>query len=174
MIQASIFVLFTLLILKLSWPSLKNPRSHGFFRFFAFESIGLEIVLNLTVWFKDPFSILHIISWLFLALSILVALHSFWLIKRRGRPSGNIENTTQLINSGIFRFIRHPLYFSLALMSVGTLLKQIDIWTTLLFAISLISIYLTGKNEETENLAKFGVNYQEYMNNTKMFIPMIF
>lgn len=174
MFQAVFFAVFTLFVLILSWYSLKHPRSHGFFRFFAFESIGLEITLNLLVWFDDPFSFLHIISWLFLALSILVALHSFWLIKQRGLPAGNFENTTILVNMGIYRFIRHPLYLSLALLSAGAFLKQINYWTILLFSISLISIYLTGKNEETENLAKFGVNYQEYIDNTKMFIPFIF
>ncbi len=174
MIQALIFVFVSLVIIKYSWSSLKNPRSHGFFRFFAFEAILLILCYNLSLWFVDPFSAIHILSWLLLILCIPVALYSFWMISRMGRPTGNFENTTLLVQTGIYRYIRHPLYSSLLLLSAGAFLKRVDILTTFLFLASLISIYLTAKNEEAENRAKFGVNYEQYIRETKMFIPFIF
>ncbi len=174
MIQALIFVFVSVIIIKYSWTSLRNPHSHGFFRFFAFEAILLIICYNLSVWFEYPFTTVHIISWLLLILSIPTVLYSLWQITRMGKPAGNFENTTLLVQTGIFRFIRHPLYLSLLLLSAGATLKQVDLLTTISFFISLISIYLTAKNEEAENLVKFGVNYEQYMHKTKMFIPFIY
>ncbi len=174
MIQALIFVFVSVIITKYSSASLRNPRSHGFFRFFAFEAILLIVCYNLSVWFKDPFTTFHIISWLLLILSIPVAFYSFWQMARIGRPAGNFENTTILVQTGVFRFIRHPLYLSLLLLSAGATFKQVDFFTIILFFASFIAIYLTAKNEEAENLAKFGVNYEQYIHKTKMFIPFIF
>jgi len=174
MIQALIFSFVSIFILKLSWTSLKNPRSHGFFRFFAFESILMMVCYDLAVWFKNPLSIYQLISWILFIFSVAVVTYSFLLFKRIGRPSGNIENTTSLVQTGIYRYVRHPLYLSLILGSAGVFLKQIDLFTTILFGISLISIYLTAKFEEAENQLKFGVNYTQYIQKTKMFIPFIF
>ncbi len=174
MIQGLIFVFVSAFIFIYSWPSLKNPRSHGFYRFFTFEAILLNLCYNLSVWFNEPLSAVHILSWLLLFLSIPVAIYSWWQIKQMGKPSGNLENTTLLVETGIYRFVRHPLYLSLILFSAGATLKRVDVLTAILFVDSLISAYLTAKNEEAENLAKFGVNYKEYINKTKMFIPFIF
>ena len=43
-------------LLYLSRASLRAPRSHGFYRFFAWESILALFLLNVTAWFRDPFS----------------------------------------------------------------------------------------------------------------------
>ena len=57
------------------WMSLRGKRYHGIFRFFAFESILILVLLNYPVWFKDPFSLHQIISWVLLILSIIVVSH---------------------------------------------------------------------------------------------------
>lgn len=49
MVKIIIFALVTAGIIYLSRGSLGNRRSHGFFRFFAFESLLVLIFLNLGV-----------------------------------------------------------------------------------------------------------------------------
>ena len=46
------------------------PRSHGFYRFFAWECIAAIIILNIDGWFVDPGSWHQLISWFLLVLSI--------------------------------------------------------------------------------------------------------
>ncbi len=83
-------IIGTILILLFSWSlSVKHKRYHGIPRFFAFESIYMLVLLNIRVWFNDPFSFYQIVSWILLILSAYVALDGFFLLKRKGRPKGN-------------------------------------------------------------------------------------
>ena len=164
----------TILIILFSWSfSIKHKRYHGIPRFFAFESIYLLVLLNIKVWFHDPFSLHQIISWILLILSAYVGLAGFLLLKRRGKSTGNFENTTILIKSGVYSLIRHPLYFSLFLLGTGVIMKDPDLPALILGVINLIAVYLTAMTEEKEMVEKFGEPYREYMKETKMFIPFI-
>jgi len=164
----------TILIILFSWSfSIKHKRYHGIPRFFAFESIFLLVLLNIKVWFQSPFSLHQIISWILLILSAYVGLAGFLLLKRRGKSTGNFENTTILIKSGVYSLIRHPLYFSLFLLGTGVMMKDPDLPALILGVINLIAVYLTAMTEEKEMVEKFGEPYREYMKETKMFIPFI-
>jgi len=90
-----------------------------------------------------------------------------------GRTKGGIENTTTLVRSGAYKYIRHPLYSSLLLFSWGVFFKDPSLLGgVLLLAISAFLI-ATARVEEVENLHKFGADYANYMKTTKMFIPFL-
>ena len=160
-----------LLILAVSWPSLRPPRRHGFYRFFAWIGILLLLVLNAPVWFRDPFSPLQIASWLVLAASACLAGYGFYLLRTVGRPQGSVENTTTVVRVGAYRYIRHPLYASLLLLAVGIFLKAPSLTGVILLALVAICLVATARVEEQENLARFGQPYADYMKTTKMFVP---
>src|SRR5665647_446645 len=88
----------TILIILFSWfVSIKYKRYHGIARFFAFESIFILVLLNIRVWFFNPFSLLQIISWILLILSAYFAVTGYLLLKRKGKPDSNFENTSMLV-----------------------------------------------------------------------------
>jgi len=164
----------TILIILFSWSfSIKHKRYHGIPRFFAFESIYLLVLLNIKVWFQDPFSLHQIISWILLILSAYFGLAGFLLLKRKGKSTRNFENTTVLVKSGVYNLIRHPLYFSLFLIGTGVMMKDPDLPALILGVINLIAVFLTSITEEKEMIEKFGEPYKEYVKETKMFIPFI-
>jgi protein-S-isoprenylcysteine O-methyltransferase Ste14 len=164
----------TILIILFSWSfSIKHKRYHGIPRFFAFESIYLLVLLNIKVWFHDPFSLHQIISWILLILSAYFGLAGFLLLKRKGKSTRNFENTTILVNSGVYSLIRHPLYFSLFLLGTGVMMKDPDLPALILGGINLVAVYFTAMTEEKEMIEKFGEPYKEYLKETKMFIPFI-
>ncbi len=131
------------------------------------------LVLNYPVWFHDPFSIPQLFSWIFLFISIPAALSGFVLLIGKGKPSKNIENTTKLVEHGIYRYIRHPLYLSLMLLGTGILLKDPGRLQLILASINLVFAYLTAREEEAEMKEKFGREYIDYLERTKMFIPFV-
>jgi len=103
------------------------------------------------------------------------------LMKRIGKPQKirdektlyQFERTTELIDTGIFRYIRHPLYSSLLFLTWGTFLKNP---TSPLFVVAILSsvfLYLTAIFDEKECIAFFGDKYKEYMKRSKMFMPFI-
>jgi protein-S-isoprenylcysteine O-methyltransferase Ste14 len=164
----------TILIIIFSWfLSIKFKRYHGIARFFAFESVFVLVMLNFNVWFVNPFSPFQLVSWLLLILSIYVVITGYLLLKRKGMPDTNFENTSKLVKSGIYGYIRHPLYLSIFLLGTGVMLKDPKLAQLILGVINLIAIYITARIEENEMMAKFGEEYRTYMKETKMFFPFV-
>jgi protein-S-isoprenylcysteine O-methyltransferase Ste14 len=162
----------TVFIILFSWfLSIKYERYHGIARFFAFESVFILILLNYGKWFLHPFSLPQIISWILLVSSLYVVITGFILLKNKGNPTVNFENTSTLVKSGIYKYIRHPLYLSIFMFGTGVMLKDTGSAQLILGTINLIAIWITAKIEEKEMINKFGDEYRTYMNESKMFIP---
>jgi protein-S-isoprenylcysteine O-methyltransferase Ste14 len=170
----TILIIGTFLIVLFSWfLSIKHKRYHGIARFFSFESIFILVLINHNIWFENPFSFLQIISWVFLLLSIYIAVAGYLLLKKVGKPDANFENTSVLVNEGLYRYIRHPLYLSLFLLGTGVMFKDPGMVQIIPGIINLVAVYITARIEEKEMIARFGNEYREYMKKTKMFIPFI-
>ncbi|MFP6863982.1 methyltransferase family protein [Pseudomonas sp.] len=181
-LQGLAFALGTLLLLALSWRVLLRPQSHGFYRFFAWEAILALLVLNGPVWFVDRFALHQRLSWALLFASLLLLFTGLYQLRRMGRPDGQrtdaelfaFERTSQLVTSGIFRVIRHPLYASLLLLAWGVACKQPNGLSLALALLASLTLWLTAKRDEAECLQQFGEAYRDYMQRSKMFIPWLF
>jgi protein-S-isoprenylcysteine O-methyltransferase Ste14 len=180
-IQILVFIAASLFLIIISRHSLRNPQHHGFYRFFAFEYIVILVILNAPFWFLNPLSPLQIFSWLFLFLALFVVLSGFYILKKEGNPKGRkpesanyeFENTANLVDTGIYKYIRHPMYSSLILLAVGTLFKNLTVIGIVLTILVIIFIIVTTKIEEGENIKFFGSAYKDYMKKSKMFFPYI-
>jgi hypothetical protein len=51
MMRVAMFFAASAAVSQLSWRSLRDLRSHGFYRFFAFELLLALILLNAPMWF---------------------------------------------------------------------------------------------------------------------------
>jgi protein-S-isoprenylcysteine O-methyltransferase Ste14 len=154
----------TVIIVLFSWfLSLRFKRYHGIARFFAFESVFILVLLNYKVWFANPFSPVQLVSWILLILSAYVVITGYMLLKRKGKPDSNFENTSLLVKSGIYGYIRHPLYLSVFLLGTGIMLKNPEKVQLVLGIVNLIAVYITARMEENEMIAKFGDQYRIYM-----------
>lgn len=173
--QILIFILGTILIILFSWfVSLRERRYHGIPRFFAFEGLLLLGLLNSPAWFKDPLSILQITSWLLFIFSIYYAFTAFSLFQRHGKPGRNFENTTRLVSTGLYRYVRHPMYGSLLFLGWGIFLKSVTWQSFIIILLISAALFITCKVEEKEMLKKFGNEYESYLTKTKMFIPYLY
>lgn len=176
-----IFVLTSVGIIWVSRSSLRSFHSHGFYRFFAWEAILVLFLINVNYWFLEPFSLSHICSWIFLLISLVLIIRGVQLFQEKGKLNSKrndptlvgIEKTTELVTTGIYHYIRHPFYSSLLFLGWGIFLKQISWVGICLVLITTISLTITAKKEEVENINFFGEEYQLYMKQTKMFIPFI-
>ncbi|HET9946608.1 MAG TPA: isoprenylcysteine carboxylmethyltransferase family protein [Patescibacteria group bacterium] len=84
-----------------------------------------------------------------------------------------IKKNHTLIKTGIYHFIRHPIYFGLALSWIGAEMVAGSYLYVSFFAL-FIAFYIQGKREEKNFLrSHFGAEYKEYMKKTKMLIPFI-
>ncbi len=181
-IQTVVFVLATLFVFQVSRRALLNPGSHGFYRFFVFEGIVLLILLNQPRWFIEPFSFLQCLSWFFLVCSICLISQSLWMLKRCGgyaarqdMPENHaFENTVNVVEKGVYSYIRHPMYSSLLFLAWGAYLKNTSFPASVLVLMVTFFLFIAARVEEGENIRFFGKSYKQYMKRSKMFVPLLF
>jgi hypothetical protein len=98
----SCFCFFFTAFILISWPVFRNPRRHGFGRFFLWEADLALILIQAPVWLSHPWAWNQLLAWLFFA--------GFGTLKKKGKAQGHFENTTALVTDGIYRYIRHPMW----------------------------------------------------------------
>jgi hypothetical protein len=84
-IKVIAFLVASAMLVWVSRSSLRDFRSHGFYRFFAWEAILALILLNLDKWFDKPFSFYQIVSWLLLTGSLFLIIEGMKLLRRVGK-----------------------------------------------------------------------------------------
>jgi protein-S-isoprenylcysteine O-methyltransferase Ste14 len=178
-----LFVLGSAAITYISRKSLGSPQSHGFYRFLAWECILGLFLLNVRFWLVEPVAWNQIIAWILLFVSFIPLGFGVHFLRTQGKQAEKregdpalygFEKTTNLVTSGIYKYIRHPLYCSLLLLTWGIFFKHITLTVATLAVTATVFLVFTAKADEAECTRFFGNQYQDYMKRSKMFIPYIF
>lgn len=87
-------------------------------------------------------------------------------------PTDRISKKKVIIKTGIYRYIRHPIYLSFIIFTLGFELILLDLFSLFLFLIGIIGLYFQAIDEE-KILSEFhGLEYTKYINLTSRFIPI--
>lgn len=84
----------------------------------------------------------------------------------------NIKKGCILITSGIYRWVRHPMYSSVILMMLAVLISNPTLLMFSLFTLLITVLILKAKREESLWL-RHDTLYLDYREKTKYFIPYI-
>jgi protein-S-isoprenylcysteine O-methyltransferase Ste14 len=151
--------------------------------FFAWEFILALFLLNVDVWFDDSFAWYQLIAWCLLFVCLIPLFFGVRSLRSQGKPVVSresepqllaFEKTSTLVTTGIYRYIRHPLYSSLLFLTWGIFFKSIN-WLSVGLAIAAtLFLFATAFADEAECVRFFGASYQEYMKRSKRFVPFIF
>ena len=76
----------------------------------------------------------------------------------------------QLVTTGPYAIIRHPMYVGLTLAAWGALLIYFT-WTTVYFAVFAPMLALRALREEQALSAEFGEQWRDYRKRVPLFIP---
>lgn len=85
-----------------------------------------------------------------------------------------IKPKHRLIKTGIYKHIRHPIYFSSLLLVMGFPLILNSFYALALVPAAVVVIWIRMELEEKVLLAYFGKEYKEYIKTTKKIIPGIY
>ncbi len=182
-VKLIVFVVVTTALVYVSRVSLRRRESHGFYRFFAWEAILVLILLNIDEWnVAEPGSPLQVTARLCLFLSLYLVIDGVRLLHFVGKSNGTrdddtligLERTTVLVTSGLYGYIRHPMYGSLVFLAWGAFFKSPSWLGGSLAIVSILFLNAAAKAEELENVRYFGVVYRKYMKKTKRFIPFVY
>jgi protein-S-isoprenylcysteine O-methyltransferase Ste14 len=99
-----------------------------------------------------------------------------WARAHIGRNWGmpmSLRQDHELVTSGPYAYVRHPIYTGLILAMIGSALAVGLLWL-LLFALYFAYFIISARIEEKMMLAQFPDAYPAYRRRTKMLIPFVF
>ena len=96
-----------------------------------------------------------ILGWVVLVVGALLVILSFVTLRRRG--------VGELINVGVYKVVRHPMYVGGMMMFISHILFGQSIIIGLSTFIGLCCCYLLVRSEDLRLIEKFGLEYEEYM-----------
>jgi protein-S-isoprenylcysteine O-methyltransferase Ste14 len=104
---------------------------------------------------------------------LIVLVWCFWdfLVKGKGTPAP-IEPPKELVVSGLYNFVRNPMYMGVILILIGHFV-WFGYWGLLLYLLIVwIAFHLFVKFYEEPNLrSRFGMEYEEYLKRVPRWIP---
>jgi protein-S-isoprenylcysteine O-methyltransferase Ste14 len=79
----------------------------------------------------------------------------------------------ELVTSGPYRRVRHPIYTGILVASIGTAVALSWVW---LIAVALAAVYFTYSAIAEERLLteQFPESYLLYKSSTKMLVPFVY
>lgn len=84
-----------------------------------------------------------------------------------------VKEGHELVQSGPYRRIRHPIYSGILLMILGTGLAGGRVHALLAFPIALLALWLKSRMEERWMAAEFGERYAAYRQSSWALIPLV-
>lgn len=88
-------------------------------------------------------------------------------------PFPSPKTNSELVENGIYKYIRHPIYTAIIFGLLVWSLYQNSLFQLLISISILILFYFKSKYEEQQLLKKFP-EYKSYMSRTGRFLPRIF
>jgi protein-S-isoprenylcysteine O-methyltransferase Ste14 len=92
--------------------------------------------------------------------------------KNWGMPM-TLKQDPELVTSGPYRYIRHPIYTGILLAMIGSAVASSIFWLTI-FAISGVYFIYSAVMEEKLMMEQFPKVYPAYKTKTKMLVPFVF
>ena len=148
----------------------------------AFSDMGqlIFLVVFLVVWIADSFVFKYStfltqyvsnyirvpIALIVLIISGLLAWTGLKIVFRETREE------PQVITSGVFCIVRHPIYLSSILLYLGFILLSLSLLSALVWILIIVFYYMISRYEEKLLIQRFGSAYEEYKKKVPMLLPI--
>jgi protein-S-isoprenylcysteine O-methyltransferase Ste14 len=116
------------------------------------------------------------LMWLGAAMALAGLLFAVWARLYLGENWSSLVTVKQkheLIRSGPYRFVRHPIYSGILLALVGTGISRRNVWGFLGVALVWFGLLLKARLEERFMVQTFGEQYDDYRRSTGALLPRL-
>ena len=128
--------------------------------FFQFELVPPKQIIQVS-----PLS--YLVGFLIIITALIILLIAIKDLGRNLSPFPRPLNNSNLVTTGIYRFTRHPMYYSLIFISFGVFMTKLSIYYLVLSASLALIIKFKIALEEKYLMNKFK-NYLLYKNEVKV------
>jgi len=138
----------------------------------ALQAVGYSILWQGSFWLRTPSWWSLAISAVFFLIAIALSRSAAQVLALQLRVDAVVDTRHQLVTSGPFRFIRHPIYASMLCVLLGTGI----VISSLLLSIIAILVFLIGSEirmriEDRLLASCFGTQFEAYEQSVPRLIP---
>lgn len=148
----------------------------------AFSDIGqlILLIIFLTIWIADSFVFKYstfltqyISNYIRVPIALIVLVIS-GLLAWTGLKIifGETREEPQVITTGVFSIVRHPIDLSLILLYLGFILLSLSLLSVLVWILIIVFYYMISRYEEKLLIQRFGSAYEEYKKKVPMLLPI--
>jgi len=148
----------------------------------VFSDIGqlIFLIIFLIVWIADSFVFKYstfltqyISNYIRVPIALIVLVIS-GLLAWTGLKIvfGETREEPQVITTGVFSIVRHPIYLSSILLYLGFIILSLSLLSVLVWIFVIVFYYMISKYEEKLLTQRFGSAYEEYKKKVPMLLPI--
>jgi protein-S-isoprenylcysteine O-methyltransferase Ste14 len=155
-------------------PSL-GPRGEGWLALQAIAMVAVALAYGSSPDRSTPGTLAWAIGWLGVVVGAALTIGGGTRLSRAGsfdvlpkpRPDG------VLVETGVYRFVRHPIYAGLIVVGLGFAVLRVSVATLLATVALAVILDVKRRREEDGLLARFP-SYADYRRRVKALIPLIY
>ena len=139
-------------------------------------SIQFVLFLIFTIDFNWSLRLFHgfkIMGLLMSMAGIIIIVLTLLQLNRNISPFPTPKNNAVLLQNGLFKLVRHPIYCGIILLFIGYSLYQNSIFKLIISLLLMILFYFKTQYEE-QQLQRKCPEYESYKSNTGKFFPKFY
>jgi len=138
------------------------------------QGVAFFLVWQGPFWTRSPEGWRLALSIVFFALAVALSWTSARTLGPRWRFDAGLNRDHELVRSGAYGFIRHPIYASMIALLLGTgfLIARLPLLLVAL-ALHLAGTEIRVRIEDTLLAARFGDQFREYQTRVPAYIPFV-
>ena len=134
--------------------------------------IGLPIFITSTLLIPHIL-IISILSVILAVTGLVVAIIARRTLAANWSGAVAIKSGHELITTGLYHYVRHPIYTGVLIMASGVVLSFGTLSACIGYFIILFTVILKSQDEEKILSRHFAEKYLEYKKHTKILIPFV-
>ncbi len=160
-----------------------DRRQEGLFILVTLRLVGIAAMAGLIAYLINPACMawgampLPVwLRWTGVGLALIAGCLFVWMFRTLGRNLTDTVVTRKqhtLVTNGPYRWVRHPLYSSAALMVPGSSLVAANWFFFAAGGVVFLLLVIRTRKEEENLIARFGDDYRNYMQRTGRFVPRL-
>ena len=131
----------------------------------------LYLINPLDIYISTPIY-LHYLALLTAAIGLIVLLLSIYALQKSISPFPSPKKNAILIDSGVYKYIRHPIYTAILLSTFGWAIYSGSLFRIIVFITLFLLFEIKSTFEEKLLIAKYP-NYLNYKKTTGKYFPKI-
>jgi protein-S-isoprenylcysteine O-methyltransferase Ste14 len=106
-------------------------------------------------------------------LGVAIAIAARRTLAGNWSSAGTLKEGHELIRTGVYRVVRHPIYTGILTIALGTAVEIGRVRGYVAFGLMVVSFWIKSKHEERLLLEHFPADYPAYKRETKALIPFV-